>query len=276
MRKFKLINSLGQTFDLMRKDAFFNSPDGLGFQMDQEFARIGSTYQLIETQASQKKPSGEMVFKSYEVYKEFTQFIAHIPLKLAYMPSNEWYYLDCTVSKLSKSEISRNNRRLICDIDFVAQSKWYIPRIGKRTSAEISNPKKYKYKYPYTYTESVNGIIDLFNAGSEECPCIIHIFGPIINPQWSLIVNGVVNQSGSISETIKKDNKLVINSKDNELEIAEYTRDNIFVKNHYQNSDFEKENFILIPVGKSTLTVAGTTSSEVVAYIEVIETYETI
>lgn len=276
MRKFKLINADGQTFDLMRKDAFLHAPDGLGFEMNQEFAKVGNAYLLLETDAAQKAPNGEMVFNGYTEYFEFTNFISKLPLKLCYKPLNEWFYLDCSIASFNKSEIDKTSKKLICAIDFVALSKWYIPRIAARTSAVISNSKKYPYKYNYTYSESINGIINIVNNGSDESPCIINIFGNIVNPTWSLVKNNKIISSGALSATIDTGNKLIINSKDNELEIGEYTRENVFVRNRYQDTDLEKENFILIPNGQSTMLISGSTSSEIEAYIEVIEVYETI
>lgn len=277
VRQFKLINANGETFDLMRTDAFFHSPDGLGFSIDAEYAQIGNSYQLIDTEAAQKTPTGEMIFSGYSVYMEFAAFIAASPLKLCYMPISEWAYLDCIITKFSKSEIDHSDNRLHCDIDFTATSKWYIPRTVNRTASEVTNAKKYSYPYPYQYAESINGIISLTNNASEECPSVLTIVGPIVNPSWSLAVAGKVIQSGAVTATIESGHKLVVSSKDNDLKIAEYVvADNTFVQNLYQASDFTKDNFLIIPVGTSTLTVTGTSASEISAYIEVEEIHETV
>ena len=74
MRQFKLINSTGAEFNLMRLDAFFNSPDGLGFSMDNSYANIGTVYEITEEKASQKAVTGEMIFKGYKQYKEFIKY----------------------------------------------------------------------------------------------------------------------------------------------------------------------------------------------------------
>lgn len=276
VRQFKLINSKGASFNLMRRDALFYVPDGLGFSMDSEYMQIGNSYQLIDTEASQKVVSGTMVFDSYAIYEEFVNFIAFTPLKLAYKPLNEWAYLDCSVSNLSKSEIDYTDRKLKCNIDFTATSKWYIPRRAERTSPEVANGKRYTYTYDYQYAETLNGIIRITNNSSEDSPCIITIFGQIVNPTWSLIVANKVVASGQVSGTIEDGNKLVINSKDNQLEIAEYQADGTFVQNRYQDSDFTRENFIYIPNGQSTLLISSDVATEVNAYIEVEEIHETI
>lgn len=276
VRKFKLINALGNEWNLMNRDAYFSVPDGLGFSTANEYMKIGSSYQLVSTSTDQKVISGEMVFRTYALYAQFASFISFTPLKLAYKPMSEWAYLDCEVSNLGKSEISHEAHRLLCPIDFTATSKWYIPRLAQRSGIETPNAKKYTYTYNYEYAEAINGIININNTASEECPAIITILGDITNPTWSLIQNGKILQSGQVTANIPSGNKLVICSKDNALEIAEYTMQNEFVRNQYQNSDFSKENFIYVPVGNSTLLVSGNVQQTIDAYIEVEEIHETI
>ena len=276
VRKFRLQNANGATWDLMNPDAFFYSPDGLGFRMDSEFFRIGNTYQLIETEAAQKTPAGIMVFASYALYRQFADFINNTPLRLLYMPQNEWVYLDCIVSNLSKAEFDHTDKRLKCNIDFQGLGKWYIPRQAQRTGIEVANAKKYTYSYDYAYADSITGTINIINNSSEDSPTIITIMGEITNPTWSLIVNNTTVQSGSVAATIASGNKLIVNSKDNELEIAEYTAAGLFVKNLYQDSDFTKDNFIYVPPGSSTLRVTGSVQDTIDAWIEIEELHETV
>ena len=277
MREFKLQNAAGDTFDLMRRDAFFYVPDGLGFRMDSQFMQIGNAYRLIETESAQKAPSGVMVFANYTIYQTFAKFISYTPLKLMYKPLSEWFYLDCIVSKLTKGEIDYRDNCLKCSIDFTATSKWYVPRAAYRTAEEILDAKQYTYQYNYTYADAINGIIDIVNNSTEASPLIITILGDITDPTWSLIVNNKTVQSGSVSGNIAAGNKLVINAKDNELEIAEYVvATNAFVANRYQDSDFSRDNFIYAPVGNSTLRISGNVSQTIDAYAEIEEIHETV
>jgi len=276
VRQFKLQNALGQTFDLMQRDAFFYSPDGLGFRMNTEYMQIGNSYQLIDTESAQKTPAGIMVFSTYAKYQEFVQFITPTPLKLMYKPVNEWAYLDCIISSLSKAEIDYRDNRLKCNIDFQGLSKWYIPRSAKRSSVTVVDAKKYNYTYNYNYADAITGLINITNNSSEASPTIISIMGEITDPAWSLIVNNQTVQSGAVSGTIASGNKLIICSKDNQLEIAEYTLNNEYVRNLYQASDFTLDNFIYVPVGQSTLRVTGSVQDTIDATIEIEELHETI
>ena len=276
VRQFRLQNSLGKTFDLMNPDAFFYTPDGLGFRMNSEFFQIGNTYQLIETEAAQKTPAGIMVFKTYALYRQFADFINNTPLKLMYKPQTEWVYLDCIVSRLTKAEIDYRDNRLKCNIDFQGLGKWYVPRVAQRSGVDTANSKKYTYSYNYEYADSITGTINITNNSSEASPTILTIVGEITNPTWSLIVNNTTVQSGSVTATIATGNKLIVNSKDSELEIAEYTNANAFVRNLYQASDFTKDNFIYVPPGTSTLRVTGSVQDTIDAWIEIEELHETV
>ena len=75
MREFRLFNADGQEFDLMRKDAFFHAPSGLGFALD--YTSIAAGYDFItagEEEMQQKTVSGSMVFAGYRQYQEFVRF----------------------------------------------------------------------------------------------------------------------------------------------------------------------------------------------------------
>lgn len=124
MRQFRLINGNGETFDLMRKDAFFHAPGGLGFDRDVESMMAGYEFVELRDDLAQKVISGEMVFLGYEQYKEFVSFIGSRPLRLEYKPLNQWHRIRVKVQRLGKTEISRVGR-LICAIDFLAFSTWY-------------------------------------------------------------------------------------------------------------------------------------------------------
>lgn len=105
------------------------------------------------------------------------------------------------------------------------------------------------------------GSINLMNQGYEDSPLIITVFGAVENPRWDLIVNGNVIATGELFKavTIQKGNKLVVNSEDGNLEIAEYTLNNEYVRNLYEYSNFETERFIKVPPGRSAIRIYGTT-----------------
>lgn len=277
VRKFKLINAKGVEWDLMRRDGFLYSPSGLGISKDNDYMRIGSTYELVQRLSDQKKISFTMVFASYAVYRQFADFVVYTPLKLAYNPGSEWAYIDGEITALGKTEFNYNTHRLECNCTFTASSLWYIPRAARKTSDEVENPKKYTYTYDYQYVDELNGYIRIENNASEDSPAIISIMGQITNPSWYVSVNNDVIASGSVTGTIPADHKLVINSKDGELEVAEYiTETNEYVRNWYQATDFSRETFVMFPPGNSILFISGTTEGSINAWVEVEEIHETV
>ena len=86
MRQFKLTNANGQTFDLMRKDAFFHAPTGLGWGVDASAVEVGDTYVVTGRKPQRPAPAGEMVFEGYDQYDEFMAFVQVGGLILAYKP----------------------------------------------------------------------------------------------------------------------------------------------------------------------------------------------
>lgn len=276
VRKFKLINSEGAEWDLMRKDGFLYEPEGLGINQDNEYMRIGSTYELVQSLAAQKAVNFTMVFASYSVYREFARFIIYTPLKLAYMPLNEWAYIDGDITALSKTEINPNTRRLECAGVFTATSLWYIPRAARKTAEDVENPKRYDYGYDYQYADAINGYIAVVNDSNEDAPATISIMGPITDPAWYVSVNNNVVSSGSVTATIPEGDKLVINSKDGALEVAEYTTDNVMVRNLYQATDFSRETFVLFPPGNSVLFISGTSEDPIEAWVQIEEVHDTV
>lgn len=125
MRKFKLINAEGQEFDLMRKDAFFFSPSGLGYEMQFDTTPAGYDFIELDSEMLQKTVSGSVVFAGYEQYEEFALFVSKEPLQLAYQPLEEWRYINCKIARLTKGEKESGSHRLISDVDFLCLSTWY-------------------------------------------------------------------------------------------------------------------------------------------------------
>lgn len=276
MRQFYLLNGNGARFDLMSSQGFFHAPSGLGFDKTQTYLRTGDFYKSIESYTSQKNVTGEMVFKSYADFHAFALFIASTPLKLIYKPMDVEYRMDCTVSSFGKTEIDHENNRLICPITFMGESKWYYLRSAMSAHPGGDDAKKYSYKYNYTYYDALTGVIDIINDSPIEAPCVLYIRGYCVNPSWVLSVNNEQVSSGKITAEIFDGNQIVVNSRDDALEIAEYTNQNVFIQNLYPQADITRENFLYIPPGTSKLTLTDDSMSDITAYLEIFEEYDTI
>lgn len=275
MREFKLINKRGEEFNLMRKDAYFNSPAGLGFTINQETVQIGNEFITVSSQYNQPVLSGEMVFRGYKVYREFIQFLTE-KLRVAYKPLKQWYYADCEVLVVAKGEIDATSKRLLCGIDIGFHSQWYLPAKFEQTQPGEDGGKVYTYTYPYTYIGGEPGIIQIANASTENAPCRLYIMGACVNPRWEVIQGGKVVARGQVNATIQEGRKLFISSLASELQISELSLDNTFIQDLYQASDFSTGRFIYLPPGEASLTVSDESGTQMVAYVEVLQFAATV
>lgn len=210
-----------------------------------------------------------MVFlgrEPYKSYDEFVRFCTKTPLKLCYKPLDRWYYLDCEVRTLDKSEISCG---LICPIDFIPFGSWYESVIAYRTALDKDFGKRYPYRYNYTYTETARGAAVIDNSGSMESYCRIHVLGPCVNPAWALEQDGKVKVRGRVMASIPEGHELIVDSSPKSMEIAEYTQDGEFIRNLYQASDFATGRFVAVPVGESKMSFSHEGAGMIEAYVEV-------
>lgn len=268
-RAFKLINSDGAELDLMARKHFLHSPSGLGYEQDFDTVAAGYDFLVTAAYLQQKTVPGEIAFlgvNPYKDYQDFVAFCAKEPLKLAYRPLTEWYYLNVRVQSLSKTEITTG---LLCPVDFLAFGTWYKSITVTKTESGGGAGKTYDYAYPYTYAEGAIGSAKLNNTGSLPSYAKLHILGPCTNPSWALSQGGEVISRGKVAAIISEGNKLVVDSAPASLEIAEYTIDNGFVRNLYQVSDFATARFLIVPTGESTLAFAHEGGGEIEAFVEV-------
>lgn len=261
MRKFKIINSQGAEFDLMNKTAFFNSPDGLGFELGVSVARVGFEFLEIEETLEQKTVSGEMIFSSYAKYQEFARFVTGARLKLAYMPDNVWYYLDVKAVALGKTE-KQLNRRLYCPVSFVAFGTWYEDEQVIQSVVGGGNSKQYSYHYNYQYSRDDVIACPVENVQAES-PCRLSIYGECVNPTWSVNQGGKRIMTGTVNVTLSAGQKLVVDSRADKMEIAVYSSaTDEFITDVYAQSDFDTERFVYLPIGNSEVVLTGVAHAE--------------
>lgn len=228
MRHFKLVNDIKEVFDITTKEALFHEIDGLGFEEENVFNRIGSVWWLSHTEYRQGVISGKMIFTEengkdpYSTYQEFVRFISYPPLTLLYNPfgpvrspmcgdsedEEAAYYRTVRVSKLEKSE--KNEYGVIdSSIDFATYTPWYRienylindtpPDDGSADTGWIwgddaSNP-------PLTFepTGSQTATRARFRwepvqslsfkvDASGTSPAVLTIHGPLVNPTWTHVL----------------------------------------------------------------------------------------
>lgn len=275
VRKFRMRNSDGREFDLMRRDAFFHDPSGLGFSRSADYQETGLDWLESDCILDQKTIDGQMVFQGYRQYTEFKQFIAKAPLILCYTPLDTEYRIKGRVSQLDKGELAEDSRRLICDVTFTASGTWYQEKIYQTVPAGAGTAKAYSFHYPFRYQADRN-LLEIWNTGDLPGYIKITMMGPLENPSWSLISAGETVAVGKLHNSIPAGDRLVINSSPAELELALYGADGNRKANLYQDADFDTERFFQIPIGKSYIRVGDDGGGVVQTALEVRANAETV
>ena len=124
VREFNIENELGQRFSMMNIEngCFLNEPSGLGYGYDTQYSQIGDNFIQNIRKIQQGQISGELIFKTYDNYKNFIDFIESanylkFVYKVPYEDSYTEYFKDIDISTIEKTE--KRNRWLIkntCDI----------------------------------------------------------------------------------------------------------------------------------------------------------------
>lgn len=274
VRQFKLRNKTGLEFDMMRKDAFFWEPTGLGWGETVSTAPVGNSYHITNQQINQPAPTGSMVFAGYKQYEEFLQFCQVGGLILCYMPISTWRYLKVFIT-IEKAEISHESRRLVCSVTFQSTSQWYedavfyVPQQNVDAEAKLyADEYDDQYAYTYRYEDSTAGGITITN-GPLSSYFKITFVGPTTNPEWRLYVNDQLQKSGKITATIQEGHKLIVNCIPSEYSIIEYDENGDVYKDRYGDSDWTTERFFEIPGGDSLMVFTDSSQDLPTAYLEV-------
>lgn len=248
MRKFKLIKGSVE-YDLMSFLHFFNVPAGLGFDMEYEVLRSGESFVETSAHQSQKEITGEMVFSSYDKYKEFIEFIGdNNNITFGYMPSDEWNYIPVKVGSISKGEID-TSKCLICDVTFIAFDTWY--KVKTFTGANnyiVNNESKFPAPFRLKMT-ATRDVSYLYWANTS--------------------LDGLTTyNNGSVSDVrmIRTGQTFVVSSVPTDMQIALYDSSNALVRNMYQQSDFTRARFFNLPVGTSKFVCDEVFTLEVIEY----------
>lgn len=259
MRNFMLINADGDQYRLMTKQRFLYNPAGLGYEIDDTFARLGNRYVAVDTGYAQGKVTGNIYFtlpKAYQKYYDFVRFAQKTPLILAYTPDIGTFYRECKISRIDKTELNESGA-LDVSVEIIALGLWYR-NVTAINNGEQTNGKIYTYSYPYTYGESA-GVLRMQSDSYEDSPAKLTIYGPVTNPSWRHYVNGVEVASGKINGTVADGLKLVIDATKTPYTINTQDSYGNIVTDFYGLSDFNTERFIILQHGSNTMTVEGGT-----------------
>ena len=259
IRNFYFENENGQRIDCQKVNGnlFLYNVDGLGFEKEVEYIRVGNTYVKNDEYIKQNIINGELEFyeMTYDEYKNFVDFILKsAKLKIIYVPklSNRTeYYRDIDFVKIGKSEEDEYNI-LVSHIQINCTSLWYKQNTVKYTIEPLTDEIRWDFRWDSSFTDYDSRSLQYINDGHVEAPIEVEISGHVINPKLELYVEGQLYQTVTFNTEIKMHEKLLYGTKENEFYILKQntdgTTENLF---SLEVINFENDNVIRIPTNRS-------------------------
>lgn len=276
VREFYIENDKGQRFSMMdiENSCFLNSPSGLGYSYNTEYAQIGDNFIQNIRKITQGQISGELIFKKYDNYKSFVDFIESAnDLKFVYkVPFEDGYkeyFKDIDISSVEKSEIEEGNI-LRVPVNFNCKSLWYEAKDVIITIDAISDELRWDFKWDSIFTSYDSNNIIFDNKGHTEAPFKIELDGEISNPVITILEDGEEVSSLDLDGlVISSGEKFIYNTKDTEQQIIKKSGSTITNLFTYLNPNFI--NFFKLRKGESTIRLEADneiTGGKITIYIQ--------
>lgn len=281
MREFALGNEYGQRFYLntlspwdkkassSRQEGFLHDPEGLGFEMEYSYSRVGNSWVVNYLRDSQKELSGTLIIGTDDPYISLQAFLKFIrtskDLRFIYKTTAGEYYKRCDITSFEKSQINTQHV-LTCAVTFMPKGLWCSDNIVRYALEPYSSDigKKYKengtsYSYSidgssYTYDVYPEGTIDITNDGTIDADMEIQFDGIIVNPSIELYEAGVLSSKTRILGAADVGESIKYSSKDGNLYCYLDGEEEI---NLTPDLSIEDNNFFKIPVGYSSLKLSS-------------------
>lgn len=258
MRQFTLKNSIGEVYRLNSSDNFFHTPEGLGFQRNATFQKLGTTYKLIRDGFRQAPVSGQIMFKTdaqasaYKRYLAFKNFLQMIPLTMVYQIPGGEFCMDCVPSTIEKTEIN-SALGMNIGIELTPLTMWY---------EEIEK-------------EADSSSITVISDSLNDSPCCLAFSGVTKTNQdltWTQSVDGVSVMTGTLkSVTIAASDTVYVRTDTDPYSLYKISSGGTKT-GLYQSSNFSTQRFPFIQKGVNVFSVTGATHISVKGRI----LYETV
>lgn len=277
VRKFKIKNSRGDSWDLNNTNTFAHLPNSLGVSFGNSYINSKANYLLSNKLLNQQIINFEMVFghevnTPYITYLEFIEFLNFPDYTLEYTTDAGTWYRDCKLNSFGKSELDISGLlkeplsldcltpwyQLISDTDVT-----YEPTIG---GGKVYDLRTREYIYEHYNSENIKGLFRFNNPSvymdtAMSSPLEISIQGACTNPYWELYQNGVVTQSDQVNVVLSANDTLIVSSFPQDQKVIKKTAE--VITNMYASQNLSKTNFVTIPKGESTLLFGGTSNAKI-------------
>lgn len=263
VRRFLLENEKGQQFRLddLEEGCFLASPTNLGYSYNLDFVQLG--YEFIENnrKIEQKNPNGTLYFKSYDKFKEFTDYIENAKkIKWLYVipfeKEEKIYFRDVSIVKLEKTE--KIGKWLACPVEFAGLSLWYEKNETIFKIETYEDEMRYGYRWNSRYIDYNTRSIQIDNRGHIEAPIQVEINGFVENPTITILVDDEEFANITVPITIQEFEKFLYSSKTGDIYIQKQntdgTKENLWKKAYI---DITKQNIFKLPVGVSEVRITA-------------------
>lgn len=251
---------------------FMSDPQGLGVKVKIDSFEVERASFIESVKLESAEISGKIYFKDYVQFTAFASFIGYVetlnPMRLYYSTAeeqpdyeslDEWYKL-VLIKELRKDEIDVKTGVLVCDIKFVALSRWKKDRVITLELSPFGEALTYPYIYPYYYGGLNNIAVVIDNKGNLPTHCTVKIEAETDTPLFRVIQNGVVMEQAKYNVYIRNDSYLIINSDPAAQEASLYTGTNREDVYYLGEKDYTYGNFIIIPSGESVFLFTASNS----------------
>lgn len=246
VREFYIENEVGQRYSMMNieKRCLLSSPSGLGYGYNIEYSQIGDEFIQNIKKIEQGKIDGELIFKNYDNYKEFVDFVeSSESIKFVYrVPFNEGfveYFKDVDLTSLEKSEKGVDGVLRVPAV-FNCKSLWYEAKEIVYTIDPVSNEIRWDFRWDSVFTAYDDRNIIFNNIGHTESPFRLELNGEVSDLKITILENKeIVKQLELNGLTIASGEKFIYDTKDTNQAI--YKESNGVKTNLF---DFLSPNFI--------------------------------
>lgn len=273
MRQFELINADGERWNVTETKTFLHSVSGLGYEFTQDIQRYGDNYDTYYEVLAQKKVTGKVYFgeDASGDYHRFIRFLQNKPLRLAYKPENETYYLSGNVAIVGKAETDAKT----ATIEFRGSTPWYKV-VNTFNNGILPDNGGFSYTFDFFFTEDAPQTVSVDSDSYTESPVRFEIYGPCINPSWTQYVDNKVVCTGKVNITVPSNRKLVVDTTGMTPSITEVDLANRLVQDLYGFSDFSTPRFMALKHGKNRITVEHDGNNIVKVAMEARITYASV
>lgn len=283
VREFKLVNEKGQEYSLMDIDNYclLTDPSGLGMSYSTEYQQLGNTFISNLRKTEQGQISGMVNFLNYDNFKKLVDFIEKsttlkLEYKIPFKNGQKEYLKDVEIQNLTKTQIQTSGV-LSESITFNCLSLWYEQIKTVHTTEAQENEIRWDFSWDSKFADYNTRSLTYVNEGHVEAPILVEISGHVINPKIELYVEGQLYQTVPFTIQINEYEKILYGTKENDFYIMKQntdgTTESLF---NLDVIDFENDNVIRLPKGKSC-EVKITAENEVLnAQVTILAYYKAI